>query len=54
MMTTYDAHQLGEELVQWESQLPLNLRQRPLDAGTGAPFWSSMLYAHYWYVYELA
>ena len=41
---------LSQELVQFESQLPLQLRRQPVDEELTAPFWSSMLHASYQWV----
>lgn len=42
----YETSSLGDRLLQWEAQLPSQLRLPP-DGSLGAPYWASMLQFSY-------
>ena len=45
----YNPKALVDELTQWESQLPHELRRASVDQSLSAAFWACMLYAFYKY-----
>ncbi|KAL3448026.1 fungal-specific transcription factor domain-containing protein [Aspergillus insuetus] len=43
----YSTSSLASRLAEWESRLPYTMRNIPLDASLGAPFWAAMLHMSY-------